>query len=80
SHFLSWARILGKEYQQFLKTIEENQQTLIDEYGATNPAEFFAVVTELFFEKPKGLKSNYPQLYNQLREFYQQDPAQYYTS
>ncbi len=80
SHFLSWARILGKEYRQFLKTIEENQQTLIDEYGATNPAEFFAVVTELFFEKPKGLKSNYPQLYNQLREFYQQDPAQYYTS
>ena len=80
SHFLSWARILGKEYRQFLKTIEQNQQTLIDEYGATNPAEFFAVVTELFFEKPKGLKSNYPQLYSQLREFYQQDPAQYYSS
>ncbi len=78
SHFLSWARIIGSEYQQFLKSIEQNQQTLIDEYGATNPAEFFAVVTELFFEKPKELKSKHPKLYNQLKDFYQQDPAAYF--
>ncbi|PAU95253.1 hypothetical protein CK503_03380 [Aliifodinibius salipaludis] len=77
SHFLSWARILGNEYQQFLTSIKQNQQTLIDEYGATNPAEFFAVVTELFFEKPKELKSKHPQLYSQFKEFYQQDPADY---
>lgn len=80
SHFLSWARILGNEYQQFLTSIKQNQQTLIDEYGATNPAEFFAVVTELFFEKPKELKSKHPKLYSQFKEFYRQDPAAYLKS
>ena len=80
SSYLSWANILGREYENFLNKLEQNQQSLIDEYGATNPAEFFAVVTELFFEKPKELRSKYPQLYKQLKEFYQQDPAAYLQS
>lgn len=79
-HFLSWARIVGDEYQKFLQEIQQNQQTLIDQYGATNLAEFFAVITELFFEQPIALKSKYPQLYQQLSKFYQQDPARYVKS
>jgi Mlc titration factor MtfA (ptsG expression regulator) len=54
---------------------EQQHRSLIDDYGATNPAEFFAVVTETFFEKPQQLKDQYPELYEQLRAFDQQDPA-----
>lgn len=79
SHFLSWARVMGQEYQKFLRSLEQNQQTLIDSYGATNLAEFFAVISECFFEKPKELKAQHPKLYKQLREFYQQDPTSYIT-
>ena len=46
----------------------------IDPYGATNTAEFFAVVTEMFFEKPRALKERHPELYAQLAAFYKQDP------
>ena len=47
----------------------------IDAYGATNPAEFFAVVTEMFFEKPRPMKRRHPELYDELAAFYRQDPA-----
>lgn len=80
SHFLSWARVVGGEYEKFLRAIKHNQQTLIDTYGATNLAEFFAVITECFFEKPRELKNKHPDLYQQLQEFYQQDPASYISS
>jgi len=60
--------------------LERHQQTPIDAYGATSPAEFFAVVTECFFEKSKELKQKHPVLYRQLSEFYQQDPAGYINS
>jgi Mlc titration factor MtfA (ptsG expression regulator) len=52
------------------------QKTVMNEYGATNPAEFFAVATECFFEKPGQLKAKHPDLYDELRRFYQQDPSQ----
>lgn len=77
SRFLSWARVVGGEYKKFLRTIRRDQQTLIDAYGATNLAEFFAVITECFFEKPRELKDQHPRLYEQLQGFYQQDPASY---
>ncbi len=70
-----WARVLGREYEKLLNDLRHNHQSLIDAYGATNPAEFFAVVTELFFEKPAALKRRHPELYEQLAAFYQQDPA-----
>jgi len=47
----------------------------LDNYGATKLAEFFAVATEVFFERPDALKEEYPPLYEQLRGFYRQDPA-----
>ena len=48
---------------------------MLDEYGATDPAEFFAVATESFFETPGELRRAYPRLYEELKRFYQQDPA-----
>lgn len=78
--YTAWARVLGREYKNLLADLEHNHQNLIDAYGASNPAEFFAVVTEAFFEMPLQLKSRHPELYEQLRSFYQQDPAQRLTS
>ncbi|WP_138431250.1 zinc-dependent peptidase [Fodinibius saliphilus] len=80
STFLSWGWVVGKEYNKLLKAIKKNQHTLIDEYGATNLAEFFAVVTENFFERPQALQQKHPELYQQLKRFYQQDPAKYLES
>ena len=54
---------------------DKGRKTLLDKYGATNPAEFFAVTTETFFERPKTLRSKHPELYEQLRAYYKQDPA-----
>jgi hypothetical protein len=76
TRYTAWARVLGAEYKRLLRDLENNHRHLIDAYGASNPAEFFAVVTETFFEKPIQLKSHHPELYEQLRDFYRQDPAQ----
>jgi Mlc titration factor MtfA (ptsG expression regulator) len=73
--YTAWARVLGHEYKSLLEDLMKNHKHLIDAYGATNPAEFFAVVTEAFFEKPLQLKQHHPELYEQFKLFYQQDPA-----
>jgi Mlc titration factor MtfA (ptsG expression regulator) len=49
----------------------------MDEYGATNPAEFFAVATETFFEKPHAMKSWHPELYKVLKGYYKLDPVEW---
>jgi hypothetical protein len=75
SMYVAWARVLGAEYAQLRDAIHRQRPTLLDPYGATNPAEFFAVATEVFFEKPEPLKRLHPELYEQLQRFYAQDPA-----
>jgi Mlc titration factor MtfA (ptsG expression regulator) len=74
SMYVAWARVLGHDFDQLVRDAAHHHRTLIDRYGATNPAEFFAVATETFFEKPAQLQSKHPDLYAQLRAFYQQDP------
>lgn len=78
SLYIAWARVLSHEYAMLLHDITHHRQTLLDRYGATNPAEFFAVATECFFEKPLELKARHPDLYEQLQLFYHQDPVTYY--
>jgi Mlc titration factor MtfA (ptsG expression regulator) len=75
SMYVAWARVLGHDYDELVRDVERHHRTLIDRYGATNPAEFFAVVTETFFEKPHQLRARHPDLYAQLLDFYRQDPA-----
>ena len=53
------------------------KKTVLDPYGATNPAEFFAVGTETFFEKGKQLRERYPALYDRFREYYGLNPAEW---
>jgi len=78
SRYISWARILQKDYEKLRKATSNNRPTFLNKYGAANPAEFFAVVTEFFFEKPGELKKIHPDLYNELKEFYHQDPVSYF--
>ncbi|MBA3543469.1 MAG: zinc-dependent peptidase, partial [Chthoniobacterales bacterium] len=51
--------------------------TLLDTYGATNAAEFFAVATEAFFERPRALRRLHRKLYDEMQRFFRQDPALY---
>jgi MtfA peptidase len=73
--YASWARVLGAEYEQLRHASEEGRNSVLDEYGAENPAEFFAVATEAFFERPLELRAKHAALYDELRTFYEQDPA-----
>jgi len=75
SMYAVWARVLGQEFEQLVRDKAHHHRTDIDQYGATNPAEFFAVVTESFFDTPHRLRAKHPLLYAELRAFYQQDPA-----
>jgi hypothetical protein len=75
--YAEWARVLGAEYAALVDAVHRDRPTDLDPYGTTNPAEFFAVVTEAFFERPRRLRARHPELYTQLASFYQQDPAEW---
>jgi Mlc titration factor MtfA (ptsG expression regulator) len=77
TRFLTWARVLQKDYEKLRSAVSKNQTALLRQYAAANPAEFFAVATEYFFEKPRQLKQYHPDLYNELKDFYHQDPFNY---
>lgn len=70
-----WVQTCSREYLRLLKDVDQGRQTFLDEYGATNEAEFFAVVTEHFFSQPRQMAKASPELYRVLTEFYGQDPA-----
>lgn len=74
SAYVSWARVLSADYAKLCKTTNRGERDIIDRYGATNPAEFFAVATETFFEKPKQLQDKHPELYEELRHYYKVNP------
>lgn len=75
AHYEDWARVFSSEYQTLEVRVDVDENDVIDEYGLTSPAEFFAVATESFFEKPGKMKRELPDLYAQLRNFYGIDPA-----
>jgi len=77
SDYSKWAQVMTEQYQQLCNDVERGVNTVMDSYGATNPAEFFAVATETFFEKPHQLLKNHPALYEQLQRYYQLDPRQW---
>jgi MtfA peptidase len=80
SSYAIWARIMSKEYEQLRSNVEHHKKSVMDKYGATNPAEFFAVATETFFEKPIQLKKKAPDLYAELKSFYNVDPIEWLQS
>jgi Mlc titration factor MtfA (ptsG expression regulator) len=71
----NWASAFLAAYEDFCKRVEAGEETVIDPYATENPAEFFAVLSEAFFEIPAVLKAEYPAAYHQLNLFYRQDPV-----
>ncbi|MCA9291653.1 MAG: zinc-dependent peptidase [Phycisphaerales bacterium] len=71
----TWAHVMQPEFDRLRQDIERDHPNLIRDYGATNPAEFFAVVTETFFERPDALRREHPALYEQLATYFRLDLA-----
>jgi Mlc titration factor MtfA (ptsG expression regulator) len=69
-----WARDFQSAYDDLCRRVDGGEETIIDPYAAESPAEFFAVLSEYFFEAPDVLHETYPEVYGQLRSFYLQDP------
>lgn len=70
-----WAQAFAAAYADFCAKAEKDMETALDPYGAENPAEFFAVASEAFFETPHILQHEYPDVYQQLAAFYRQNPV-----
>lgn len=69
-----WTRIFSQAFEDFGRRCERDEDLGIDEYASSDPAEFFAVLSESFFERPDILSRRYPAVYEQLRRYYRQDP------
>jgi len=73
--YARWSQAFWEEYHRLHADLAAGRPTLLDPYAATEPAEFFAVVTEVFFERPVDLLAQHPGLYEQLKAYYRLDPA-----
>lgn len=71
----AWKRTLSEAFDDFGARVDAGEDTAIDPYAAENPAEFFAVLSEVFFAEPELLVHDYPAVYAQFAAFYRQDPA-----
>lgn len=79
SCYAQWSRVLEAGYHQPSELTAKRKRSVLDKYGATNHAEYFAVATEAFFEKPRQLARKRPELYAELEAYYRVDPAQWFT-
>ena len=75
SAYRTWGYVFRSLYERQVEAALEGGETPLHPYGATNRAEFFAVATEAFFTRPADLKARLPDLYEELRMFYRQDPV-----
>ena len=70
-----WVEVCSREYLRLRELAGNGHKTFLDAYGAKNEAEFFAVATEEFFDRPIALLEHSPELYHVLSAYYRQDPA-----
>jgi Mlc titration factor MtfA (ptsG expression regulator) len=73
-HAARWSQVMGEAYARLQAQTDAQQPSLINDYGATDPAEFFAVVSETFFEQAQSLAAEHPGLYREMVDFYAVDP------
>ena len=73
----AWAEVLSGEYEALQKKKKRHRRSVMSKYGATNQAEFFAVATETFFEKPRQMRKRHQELYEELKGYYKLDPAEW---
>ncbi|RRQ22880.1 M90 family metallopeptidase [Thiohalobacter thiocyanaticus] len=71
----AWSSAFSTAFEQLIERVEQGRETRIDPYAAQDPAEFFAVTSEYFFETPRVLREDYPEVYSQFCRYYRQDPA-----
>lgn len=69
-----WSKVMSQEYARLQADVEQSHDTLLSPYGASSPAEFFAVCSEVFFEQPQRLATEHPALYQELAAFYRLNP------
>jgi len=74
-NYVDWADIFNTQFKQLQSHAQHGTESIFDYYGATNPAEFFAVASEVFFEKSLALRHQHPKLYQQLSLYYKVDPT-----
>jgi Mlc titration factor MtfA (ptsG expression regulator) len=77
SAYAAWAQVFSRDYRAFVKKTRRGNKDALDRYGATNPAEFFAVATETFFEKDRQVRAEHPELFEELQRFYRIDPTEW---
>ena len=74
---LAWREVMRTEFASLRAAEETGIPTLLDTYGATNAAEFFAVSTEAFFERPVMLRAQHPRLYAEFQDYFRQNPVEF---
>ena len=71
----AWRSAFSAAYDGFCDALERGRDTWLDPYAAEHPSEFFAVISEAFFEDPHEMRRRYPDVFDQLKLFYRQDPS-----
>ena len=74
AHYARWSQVLQGEFDALQARAAQGQPSLLSDYGATDPAEFFAVASEVFFEQPRRMAVEHPALFQELAQFYRLDP------
>ncbi len=77
--YQNWAAVLSRAFERLREDAMFQQQSVLDHYGASSPAEFFAVATETFFEKPYQMAERHPELYEEFLKYYRVDPRDWLT-
>ena len=72
-----WEKVMGREFEALQRAVKRRKETVLDPYGAGDPAEFFAVAVEAFFDAPRDLRERHGELYDLLRRYFGQDPAEW---
>ena len=70
-----WSHVFGEAYFQVRAANQRGESCVLDAYAGHDPAEFFAVASETFFERPQALRAEFAALYDELRGYYKVDPA-----
>ena len=74
ARYRSWSEVLSRDYDKLRREAMWGHRGVLDHYGASSPAEFFAVATESFFEQPHQLSRRHPELYEEFLKYYRLDP------
>jgi Mlc titration factor MtfA (ptsG expression regulator) len=80
SSYRSWSEVLSRDFANLRADAMFQQHSVLDHYGATSPAEFFAVATETFFEKPYQLAERHPALFSEFEKYYRVDPREWQSA